>query len=150
MKIDFKNYDSAGNFPEYFQVAGEIKAGKFRRSFKRSYFPFDDEEEEEYYTMKFTYCFDFIYKNKIKGRAFVYHGGYYIEFNSQGNGTYLSSHCSHFSIPMCRHYTSKGQFTQFFIDRIDETLNDNFENVINDEVGAITRQLNREKAGKDS
>ena len=135
MKIDFKNYDSAGNFPEYFQVAGEIKAGKFRRSFKRSYFPFDDEEEEEYYTMKFTYCFDFIY---------------YIEFNSQGNGTYLSSHCSHFSIPMCRHYTSKGQFTQFFIDRIDETLNDNFENVINDEVGAITRQLNREKAGKDS
>jgi hypothetical protein len=144
-----QNFRVPGNFPTYFQISSEIGVGEFKRTFKRhnSYGDYADEDDvvETTYDMTFGYCFEFSYRNKIAGTAFVYRGGFYIEYAKPGGGTYLSSHCNHFSMPMSQHYTDEGKFTQFFIDRIAKVLETDYEYRVKDETDTSIHYLNQRK-----
>src|SRR5437763_7004307 len=112
MKMDFKNYNTPGIFPEYFKINGEIKTGEFKKTLN-----YDNvyDGDKSTFERTFDYSFDFTYHNKIIGIAYVYRGGFYIEYSKPHAHIYKSSHCNHFSVPMCQHYTNEGKFTQFFI-----------------------------------
>ncbi len=145
MHVDFKNYNKPGVFPSQFQITGEIKSGKFPITLKyNSSFGDYEDDEPTSYLMKFNYCFNFFYK-KVAGKAFVYRGGFHIQYKKPYGKIYTSSHCNHFSMPICQHYTDDGQFSQFFIDRFIKELNYESENMITDEVSAITRYANQRK-----
>jgi hypothetical protein len=142
-----QNFRVPGNFPKYFQIGSEIGTGEFKRTFTRydSYGDYDDDACETTYDMTFGFCFEFRYRNKITGTAFVYRGGFYIEYAKPKGGTYLSSHCNHFSMPMCQHYTEEGKFTQFFIDRIAKVLETDYEYRVKDETDTSIHYLNQRK-----
>ncbi len=97
--MDYKNYDKLGALPDYFTINGEIKKGEFEKTLN-----YDNvyDEEEPTYQFVFKYSFDFTFKNKIIGTAFVYRGGFYIEFTVPFGRIYKSLHCAHFSMPMCK------------------------------------------------
>ncbi len=140
--MDFKNYNKRGVFPEYFKINGEISAGEFKKTLE-----YDNvyDENERTYVMTFNYRFEFKFRNKIIGTAYVYRGGFNIDFTKPYGHVYKSSHCNHFSMPMCQHFTNNGEFTQFFIDRISEVLESNYNLIIEDEIGATMRYLNQRK-----
>ncbi len=142
MNLDFKNYNKPGAFPEYFTISGKIRKGEFKKTLN-----YDNvyDHDEPTYEISFDYCFEFIYRNKISGTAYVYRGGFYIEYAKPFGGTYKSSHCNHFSMPMCQHFTNEGYFTQFFIDRISEVLEDNYSYLIKDEIETSIHYLNQRK-----
>ncbi len=142
MKMDYKNYDKSGTLPDYFTINGEIKKGEFEKTLN-----YDNvyDEEEPTYQFVFNYSFDFTFRNKIIGTTFVYRGGFNIEFTRPSGIVYKSPHCNHFSMPMCQHFTSDGRFTQFFIDNISKVLEREYEMLTEDEIGAMTRYLNRKK-----
>lgn len=133
-----------GNFQEYFQINGEILAGEFVKTLRCENGFYETDDDEQTYEMTFNYCFDFIYRNKIMGIAFVY-GGFYIEYTKPSVGIYLSSHCNHYSMPMCQHFTREGKPTQFFIDRITEVLENKYDYIVKDELATSIHYLNQRK-----
>lgn len=118
MTVDFKNYNKPGNLPPGFDINGEIESGSFPITLRRENFLSDDEPLD--YIKKFNYRFDFTYRNKINGTVFVYRGGFHIRYIRPFDVSKTSSHCNHFSMPMCQHFTDKGAFTQFFYRPADE------------------------------
>ena len=67
------NFNIPGNLPEYFQITGEIRTGGFTKTL---YYDNIYDHEAPTYEMTFDYCFDFNYRHKIKGVAYVYRGGF--------------------------------------------------------------------------
>lgn len=142
MQIDFKNYNRPWIFPEYLCLFGNIKEGRFVKVLE-----YDNvyEHMDHNFERTFNYCFDFSYRSTLAGTVYVYRGGFYIEFSLSYQHTYKSSHCNHFSMPMCQHFTDKGRFTQFFIDRVSDVMAVKYKSTIEDIVGATTRYLNQRK-----
>lgn len=145
MNVDFKNYNKPGILPEYFEIIGEIVSGKFPITLHHRNTYVDEDNGPSSYIKTFDYCFDFVYKKRVTGKAFVYHGGFQIQYKRPYGLIYTSSHCNNFSMPMCQHFTSAGDFTQFFIDRISKEFECEAQKLIVDEVGAITRYANQRK-----
>ena len=145
MNVDFKNYNKPGILPEHFEITDKIISGNFPIILK--YDNPDDEGPFEY-TMTFKYRFDFVFRKTVSGTVYVYGGGFYIYYKKPFAHVYKSSHCNHFSMPMCQHYTTEGYFTQFFIDRLTKELNYQTERLNIDSVGAITRYANLRKGGQ--
>lgn len=141
-EIDFKNFENPGQFPSYFQIIDEISDVQSQMTLEHDNIYHEDEKT---YEKKFDYSFGFIYRNKISGKAYVYRGGFLINFTKPNGQSYLSSHCNHFSMPMCQHFNSEGKFTQYFIDRISEVLEKFYENALEDEVATSFRYLNQRK-----
>ena len=136
-----KNYDKPGIFPENL-VISNIQKGEFEKTIPCNN-PYEGMEPT--FQMVFDYSFEFVYINKIIGTAFVYRGGFYIEYKKPYGHICKPFHYPGFAMPSCQHFTKEGSFTQFFIGLLKKELDDMYDYLIEDEIATTMHYMNQRK-----